>query len=80
MIAGGRLTLRCNGATSFHLQFAEYGDAQVPAPGGAATFRVPFPETTDEWTPLRCTPVDQNGPLGPATEVLVLTAPIRFGA
>lgn len=78
--AGAELTLRCPGATSFVLTYEGYGEATVPAPGGVAKFRVPFPVTDREWTPLACTPCDARGPLGPSTAVQILTAPIQFGA
>lgn len=78
--AGAELTLRCPGATAFLLIFEGYGEATLPAPGGEAKLRVPFPVTTREWTPLLCTPLDAHGPLGPSTAVQVLTAPIQFGA
>lgn len=78
--AGGELELRCEGASHFRLAYAEYGTADVPATNGVARLRVPFSETRDEWTPLLCVPCDARGPLGPATIVRILTAPIRFGA
>ncbi len=78
--AGAELTLRCPGATAFELTFEGYGEARVPAKDGVATFRVPFPVTAREWTPLACTPCDARGPLGPSTAVQILTAPIQFGA
>ena len=78
--AGAELTLRCPGATAFQLTFEGYGEAILPATEGVARFRVPFPVSTREWTPLACTPCDARGALGPSTAVQVLTAPIQFGA
>lgn len=78
--AGGELLLRCEGASHFRLAYAEYGTADVPATAGAARVRVPFSETREEWTPLLCVPCDARGPMGPATVVQILTAPVRFGA
>jgi hypothetical protein len=78
--AGGELELRCEGATHFRLEYAEYGSADVPASAGVARLRIPFSATRDEWTPLRCVPCDDRGPMGPATIVRILTAPVRFGA
>jgi hypothetical protein len=86
--AGGRLVLRCPGATAFRLEFGpggRFGVTLVLAHAGEAVLRVPVLDNDDddeplsEWTPLRVEPLGPGLASDRARVVQVLTAPVAFG-
>ncbi len=79
--AGGTVDLHCPGAETFVLDLEGSGRLVVPATGGAARVRLPFPEPEGddvEWARLDCQPMSGGRPIAGVSAMLVLCAPIRF--